>query len=107
MFIPPDINVAPPPVAVTASVSDPVLDLDDIQGDILLGLQKKAEEFVFFSIQNTDDFKHRARLVVKYITTTRQVQQAEALVNINKKVGGPLLPIRGLNVGFTAAAIEK
>jgi len=34
-----------------------MLDLDDIQGDVPIGLQKDFEEFVFFKILEKDAFK--------------------------------------------------
>ena len=36
---------------------DPALDLDDIQGDVLIGLQKDAELFLFFRIADLARFK--------------------------------------------------
>jgi Dyp-type peroxidase family len=74
---------------------------------ILIGLQKKAEEFVFFTIRDTPTFKKRALLLTKHITTTRQVQETQFLLDDNKARGGPLLEVRGFNVAFTADGINK
>jgi hypothetical protein len=41
-----------------AQTNDPVLDLDDIQGDVLQGLQKNSENFIFFKIQDPQAFKN-------------------------------------------------
>jgi len=38
-------------------VKETGLELDDIQGDILLGLQKNAEAFLFFRILEPPRFK--------------------------------------------------
>ncbi len=43
----------------------PSLELGDIQGDVLVGLQKNAECFVFFKIVNPSSFK---RLVKQHVT---------------------------------------
>ncbi len=43
----------------------PSLELGDIQGDVLIGLQKNAECFVFFKIVNPGSFK---RLVKQHVT---------------------------------------
>ena len=43
----------------------PSLELGDIQGDVLIGLQKDAECFVFFKIVNLGSFK---RLVKQHLT---------------------------------------
>ena len=45
------------PAAAALDDKDPALDLDDIQGDVLLGLQKKAEDFIFFSIKDVALFR--------------------------------------------------
>ena len=41
-----------------AQTNDPLLRLDDIQGDVLQGLQKNSENFVFFKIQDALAFKN-------------------------------------------------
>ena len=38
-------------------MATPVLEIDDIQGDILEGLQKNAEMFIFYKITNTAAFR--------------------------------------------------
>ena len=43
------------------SDTEPQLEIDDIQGDILIGLQKDFEWFVFFQITDLDKFKEFAR----------------------------------------------
>jgi hypothetical protein len=43
----------------------PLLELGDIQGDVLIGLQKNAECFVFFKIANLGSFR---RLLKQHVT---------------------------------------
>jgi Dyp-type peroxidase family len=85
------------------------LELDEIQGDILLGLQKDFEHFVFFSIKNVADFKKALRnQVVQRVTTTRLVQLREFQLRDHKEHGIPgRLPAIGLNLGFTQDGVQK
>ncbi|KAJ7276838.1 fungal peroxidase [Mycena rebaudengoi] len=47
------------------------LNLDDIQGDILIGMSKKRELFFFFSIQDAKTFKsHLASDILPLVTST-------------------------------------
>ena len=86
---------------------DPVIDLDDIQADVLIGLQKKAENFVFFTIPDAAAFKARAlTTLVRQITTVGQALIAERMLAVNKAADGPLLRVRGLNLGFTAEGLK-
>jgi Dyp-type peroxidase family len=101
-----------PPTASTVSTTtstDPVLAIDEIQGDVLLGLQKQAQAFIFFSIFNVGNFKKRfTTFVLKRVTNTRQAQTIEKLLAANKALHGPLIKeVRGLNVGFTNSGIAK
>lgn len=105
----PDTNVISKAFAADNEVfaNDPQIELDDIQADVLLGLQKKAENFVFFTIQNAADFKSRAlTTLVRHITTLSQALIAERMLAVNKASGGPLLRVRGLNIGFTAEGLK-
>src|SRR5580693_7287588 len=54
------------------------IDLDQIQGDVLIGLQKLAEHFLFFQIKDVAGFKALLRKKIAHrITTTRMVQERE------------------------------
>ncbi|WP_174274284.1 Dyp-type peroxidase [Sphingomonas bacterium] len=80
--------------------TEPQLELSDIQGDILIGLQKNAELFVGFVILDVTRFKRFLRGLG--ITTCVDVKRAEAKIRAQKLNGGSeLLDIRGLNIGFT------
>ena len=81
-----------------------VLELHDIQGDILIGLPKKFQVFVFFSIEDVALFKARFRAsLLNVVTTTEQVEQQMAQIAASKRAGHTdLLPIFGFNVAFTS-----
>jgi Dyp-type peroxidase family len=87
----------------------PALDLDEIQGDVLIGLQKNFERFIFFEIKNVPAFKYALRhQIAPRITTTRTVHQRELLLQELKKRGDhTLLHLLGLNVSFTNSGITK
>jgi Dyp-type peroxidase family len=58
-------------------VKESRLELRDIQGDVLLGLQKDAEAFLFFQILNAALFKRAIRhYCLHRITNTEQVRQS-------------------------------
>jgi Dyp-type peroxidase family len=84
-----------------------VLDLDDIQGDVLEGLQKKAEDFVFFKIVNALSFETLVKqYVIDRVTSARPVHEREVVIR-RKNTGRGLKPIHGLNVGFTNAGMTE
>jgi Dyp-type peroxidase family len=87
----------------------PSLDLDEIQGDILIGLQKFFERFVFFEIKDVKAFKSAFRdHVISRITTTRVVHKREFELNKLKSEGKrELLPLVGFNVAFTKDGLNK
>lgn len=92
-----------------ASVKQPSLDLDDIQGDVLLGLQKDAQAFLFFRIVNAAMFKrsinHRS---LWDITNTRQVQHREFRIRRYQQLGRKTREgFYGLNLGFTKDGLDE
>jgi Dyp-type peroxidase family len=59
----------------------PMLEIDDIQGDILGGLQKHSQNFVFFKIQDTGAFKAAMNeTVIRQITTAAAVRDRQILI---------------------------
>jgi Dyp-type peroxidase family len=91
----------------TSVVSD--IDLDQIQGDVLIGLQKFAEQFLFFQIADVAGFKGLLRKKIAHlITTTRMAQEREFHLRDHKNRGNTTpLPNIGVNLGFTANGIGK
>jgi Dyp-type peroxidase family len=87
----------------TVGLDDPVLNLDEIQGDILVGLQKNFESFIFFKIINSPYFKRAIRsAIIGRITTALAARDFELKIESNKAAGHRnRLTIEGLNVGFT------
>jgi len=87
----------------------PNIDLDQIQGDVLIGLQKLAEQFLFFQIKDVAGFKTMLRKQIAHrITTTRTVQEREFHLRDHKDQGNTTpLPNIGVNLAFTAGGIGK
>lgn len=79
------------------------LDLQEIQGDMLTGMQKNAELFLFFKITDAPRFKAVVReYIVGQLTNTHRVHQREHSVIRRRQRGGPPTEAwLGLNLGFT------
>jgi Dyp-type peroxidase family len=106
---PHDISELAQPYLVAGIVdrnSEEKLELDQIQGDILTGLQKNSQLFVAFSVENVSRFKRFLRGL--YITTARDALQTDDRIAAFRNNGGKgLLDIRGVNIGFTAGGLRK
>jgi Dyp-type peroxidase family len=85
------------------------IELDQIQGDVLIGLQKFVEQFLFFQIKDVPGFKALLkRKIAQRITTTRTVQEREFHLRDHKNQGNTTpLPNIGVNLSFTASGIAK
>lgn len=82
------------------------LEIDQIQGDVLVGLQKDVELFVGFVILDVHRFKRF--LGGMRITTALDALRAEARIAAMRANGGSgRLDIRGLNIGFTIDGLRK
>ncbi|KAJ7126012.1 fungal peroxidase [Mycena epipterygia] len=80
--------------AATASAAAVGLNLDDIQGDILIGMKKNQELFFFFSIANATDFKAKlASDILPLVTSTTQ------LLNVSAQ------PATLLNIAFSSTGL--
>lgn len=89
--------------------TDPRLDLDDIQGDVLVGLQKHAELFLFFRIADAAGFKMLLRQhIAGRLTSTRRVLDRER-VAVRERLQGPRVthPWESLNLAFTKDGIDR
>jgi Dyp-type peroxidase family len=100
-------NALTPQNLATGAV--PNIDLDQIQGDVLIGLQKFAEHFLFLQIKDVAGFKTLLRRKIAHrVTTTRTVQEREFHLRDHKNQGKTnLLPNIGVNLSFTASGIGK
>ena len=86
----------------------PSLELGDIQGDVLIGLQKNAECFVFFKIVNPGSFKSLVKQHVTWRITSawqanQQGQRRSQSSNYKKSPGAFI----GLNLGFTSDGLTQ
>jgi Dyp-type peroxidase family len=92
-----------------ATAHTPELELDDIQGDMLVGMQKNAELFVFFKITDVPRFKARAQeSIVGQATNARRALDRERIVRERKQHGAPPAgPLLGLNLGFTKDGMSQ
>src|SRR5690349_19190056 len=88
---------------------EPELEFDDIQGDILVGLQKDFEWFVCFKILDVDKFRDFAReKLLRRLSSAADALESELKLQAHKKAGlTEKLRIAGLNIGFTQPGLEK
>ncbi|MBV8504461.1 MAG: Dyp-type peroxidase, partial [Alphaproteobacteria bacterium] len=86
----------------------PSLELGDIQGDVLIGLQKNAEYFAFFKIANSSSFKRLVKQHVAWrITSAWQANhQEQQLSQTSRYKKSPAIVI-GLNLGFTSGGLTQ
>ena len=84
--------------------AEPLFPTDEIQGDILVGLLKKVEKFVFFTIDDSDKF--RTFLATLQVTTMQECLDQRDEVDKRKAADDErLVPTPGLNVAFTHAGL--
>lgn len=90
-------------------MQDPLLELADIQGDILVGLQKDAEGFVFFEIKDVGSFKDLVkRYVIRNITSAQEASRRDFVARQRKRLGQrPLGSLTGLNFGLTKDGLTQ
>ncbi|KAJ7669280.1 fungal peroxidase [Mycena polygramma] len=81
--------------AATAAASAASLNLDDIQGDVLIGMKKNQELFYFFSIANAATFKSKLSSDILPLITT-----ASQLLDVSTQ------PITALNVAFSQTGLK-
>jgi Dyp-type peroxidase family len=99
----------PAPVAAPAASVKPALDLSDIQGDVVLGLQKNYQRFIFFKIDDVGAFKANVRNgLLERITTSETVLERTAeLAELKREHRHEILPLVGLNIAFAKSGIDK
>jgi Dyp-type peroxidase family len=86
----------------------PLLELSDIQGDVLIGLQKNAECFVFFKIVNPGSFKSVVKQHVTWrITSAWQANQQEQQLSQSSNYKKSPAIVIGLNLGFTSDGLTR
>jgi Dyp-type peroxidase family len=86
-------------------MAEPQLNAMDIQGDILVGLIKKNERLVFFTITDPDTFRSFLRELD--VTSTVDVLAQQSLIDARRAAGiRTLVPTPGLNVAFTWSGLR-
>jgi Dyp-type peroxidase family len=84
-----------------ANGEDP-LALDQIQGDVLVGLQKDFERFVGFEILDVGEFKKFLMALVPLLTTAEKAFEREFTIALQKSSGiKEIFNFTGINIGFT------
>ncbi|KAF4612368.1 hypothetical protein D9613_003959 [Agrocybe pediades] len=81
------------------------LDLNNIQGDILSGLPKKTETYLFFQISDAKKFRTDLRNFIPLVKTVAGTLKDRDDISKHKQgtVGGkpPLIPMAGVNIAFS------
>jgi Dyp-type peroxidase family len=86
--------------------AEPLFPIEDIQGDILVGLPKRFERLLFFSIDEPDDFKEFLNAL--QVTSVAECLAVRDLIAQRKAAGiQTLVPAPGLNVAFTYAGLTR
>ncbi len=102
-------NPDPSPSRFQPGTTFETIDVEDVQGDILVGLQKNAQRFVFFSIMNRGDFQAWLREEARReIASVEMVHRRETELAARDGVAGTLetswgaqKPMSALNIAFT------
>jgi len=89
----------PAQAPVTAS---PPLDLNNIQGDILSGLPKKTQFYIFFAVADTKKFRADLNKFIPLIKTVEGVlKDRDAIYDHKKKKLPGLVQMVGVNIAFS------
>jgi hypothetical protein len=95
-------------MAFDRSSGEPQLDVNEIQGDVLIGLQKDFQWFIGFSIADVTGFKSFLKLLAPRITTLRLALERDFTIALQKQAGGKeVFTFVGTNIAFTAAGLTK
>lgn len=98
-----------PALVPQESAPKPALALHDIQGDVVIGLQKNFQRFIFFAIDDVAQFKAKLRgVLVERITTSETVAERDKeLAELKNYKLHLTLPLVGFNIAFTKSGIDK
>ncbi|KAF8625444.1 hypothetical protein AX17_006845 [Amanita inopinata Kibby_2008] len=86
------------------------LDLNNIQGDILVGLPKKTATNLFFQITNVEQFRKQLNKLIPLITTAEQALKGRQAIEDHKRNashGKHLIPMAGVNISFSHFGLAK
>lgn len=96
----------------SVDASLPPLDLMNVQGDILEGLAKKAETFLFFNISNASTFRTHLAAFIPLITSVRDARNFHQHIADNKKEAArhgkkpALLEHAAINIAFSQKGLD-
>ncbi|KAL8283689.1 hypothetical protein RQP46_005484 [Phenoliferia psychrophenolica] len=81
----------------------------NVQGDVIIGLQKRVETFLFFIISSAAGFRHLLKSqIADHISTTGDVGEAQAKIDSARAHDANVwLPICHKNVAFSATGLTK
>jgi Dyp-type peroxidase family len=96
------------------------INLENIQGDVLVGLNKNLESFVFFRITDPAQFKHYLSKFIPYITTSKHTMDQRTKITdlLESRKSGQLhteprepnqlrVCTPGINLAFAFKGLEK
>jgi len=95
---------------LSSQSSAPVPNLNSIQGDVVIGLHKRVELFLFFSIADSGTFRrHLKNDIANLITSTQDVlNDAKKISDSRAKAGSRIwLPIVQNNIAFASRGLTK
>lgn len=73
-----------------------------------LGFPKRAEDFIFFAVNDAAAFKKNLGQLIPLITTTAQVQQERKDICNHKDLNKPgLVKCLGINIAFAKQGLSK
>jgi Dyp-type peroxidase family len=85
----------------------PTLNIDNIQGDVLQGLPKRYQSFVFFDIVHPTQFRQKLQSIIPLITTTTQAMHDNDAIDAHKAKGEKcLLKLVGTNIAFSQKGLD-
>lgn len=97
--------------------SNSIVDANNVQGDVVIGLIKRVECFLFLTLKDDNESRQAFRRALKdkllpLITTTQQVLETQRKIDESKrqtKPGQPkkILPITQFNIAFSASGLKK
>ncbi|KAJ8456646.1 dyp-type peroxidase [Pleurotus djamor] len=85
------------------------IDFTNIQGDILQGLPKKTQVFLFYRFTDQGALRFRRRLheIIPLIKTAEQVILDRSNIRAHKEAGNAqLLPVSAVNIAFSQAGLK-
>ncbi|KAI9652145.1 MAG: hypothetical protein M1831_007177 [Alyxoria varia] len=89
-----------------ATPGPPPLDTENVQGDILAGLSKKTQTFLFFQIKETHatDFRKQLNQLIPLITTTTQAVSDRQKIIEERRNG--LVKVSAVNITFSNKGLK-